>query len=636
VQYALVRNAHGYGDRAQDAQVVRLLVGDCQTKYVLRFTGRATMIRSFQVLLLALLCNGTNAETKAYFGDLHLHTTYSNDAIAFMGTTRTPDDAYRFAKGKAIKTNDGRRVKINQPLDFLAVTEHMRFLGALQSMTDPDSAYRDSPAGKLINSTDPRARAMAFLAEIAPWGRPGTVSPSEGVDVPERADRIWRDIVATADQHYQPGKFTTFAGYEWTAEPRRPMGGPLANMHRVVLFEDTKDLPYPFSAVDSVHPERLWEYLEAQRLRGIDAIAIPHNTNISDGLMYAPMDSYGKPLTEHYAARRSWNEPVTEVTQLKGTSETHPTLSPNDEFAGFELRRALFGSTEEGRLVGSYVRDAYKRGLEFEAWGFFNPFQFGMIGATDQHAGLSLASENRVGEDPEPATARAARSAGSMGISVGGLTGVWAEDNRRELLFNAMRRRETFATTGSRISVRFFAGEQYAVNLLTQRDWVEQAYNGGVPMGSELVLSGSAPRFVVFASKDPNGANLDRIQLVKGWVENGRAKEKIYNVAVSDGRTVSSNGGVEPVGNTVELATATYTNDIGDATLGTVWEDPNFDPRSPAFYYLRVLEIPTPRWQVYDAVAARTTLPKDGPPSTIQERAFTSPIWYAPQRPREP
>jgi hypothetical protein len=577
------------------------------------------------------------ADTQVYFGDLHLHTRYSNDAIAFMGTTRTPDDAYRFARGKPVRTSGDRTVRIARPLDFLAVTEHMRFLGALQSMTAPDSPFRDSPAGKRINSSDPGQRALAFLIDIAPWGRPGVIEPSEGIDVPDRADRIWREIVATADRHYQPGKFTTFAAYEWTAEPRRAAGnGPLANMHRVVIFEDTRDLPYPFSAVDSVHPERLWEYLEAQRQRGIDAIAIPHNMNISDGLMYAPADSYGMPLTEHYAARRSWNEPLGEVTQQKGTSETHPMLSPNDEFAEFELRRTLFGSTNEGRLTGSYVRDAYKRGLEYEAWGFFNPYQFGMIGATDYHWALSTVSENRIFEDPEPAPNRAARGIGSMEVSAGGLSGVWAAENSRKEIFAAMRRRETFATTGPRISVRFFGGWHYPDDLLEDRRWVDAAGESGVPMGGELsTVQGRVPRFAVLAGKDPDGANLDRIQIVKGWVEAGRAREAVFNVAVSDGRTIRPDGSVAPLEGTVDVTSASYTNTVGDSTLKALWEDPAFDPKAPAFYYARVIEIPTPRWQVYDAVAAGVPVP-EGPPTVLQERAYTSPIWYAPARPREP
>ncbi len=595
-------------------------------------------MRRFTIIITATLMACTAlAETQVYFGDLHLHTRYSNDAIAFMGTTRTPDDAYRFARGKPVKTNGGRTVQITRPLDFLAVTEHMRFLGALQSMTDPGSPYRESPAGKRINSSNPTERAMAFLIDIAPWGRPGVVAPTEGVDVPDRADRIWREIIATADRHNQPGQFTTFAGYEWTAEPRRLNGnGPLANMHRVVLFEDTKDLPYPFSAVDSIHPERLWEYLEAHRRRGLDVIAIPHNMNISDGLMYAPFDSYGQPLTEHYAARRSWNEPLAEVTQQKGTSETHPVLSPNDEFAAFELRRVLFGSNNEGRLVGSYVRDAYKRGLEFESWGFFNPFQFGMVGATDNHSALTTPNENRVDEDPEPAASRVARGVGAMGVSAGGLTGVWAPENSRDALFAAFRRRETFATTGPRMSVRFFGGWRYADNLLDDNQWIETAYAGGVPMGGELDgPTDGAPRFAVFAARDPDGANLDRIQIIKGWVEGGAAREQIFNVAVSDGRRIQRDGSVAEVGNTVNVDAGSYTNDIGSATLMALWEDPAFDPNSPAFYYVRVVEIPTPRWQVYDAVASGAAIP-EGPPTTLRERALTSPIWYTPRRPREP
>ncbi len=594
------------------------------------------MRQTVLLLTVAIASGAVAAETKLYFGDLHLHTRYSNDAFAFFGTTRTPDDAYRYAKGKAIKTNGGRRVRITAPLDFLAVTEHMRYPGALQGIAGADSPYRETAIGKMILSSN-RADHFRAFGEVLRPARTGA-APTEGLDVPERSASIWRMLVASADEHYDPGRFTTFAAYEWTAEVQRLPDRPWGNMHRVVIFEDTRDLPFPFSSVDSIHPERLWDYLEVQRQRGVDAIAIPHNTNISDGQMFAPTDSYGKPITEHYAARRTWNEPLVEVTQQKGTSETHPGLSPNDEFAAFELRKALFGSSLEGRLVGSYVRDAYKRGLEYEAWEFFNPFQFGLIGASDYHWALSTPSENRVEEDPEPAVTRASRGLASMGASAAGLTAIWARDNRREDLFDALRRRETYATTGTRMSVRFFAGWRYAEGAMTDRHWVEQAYVGGVPMGSTLIGhrdQSEVPTFLVHAARDPNGANLDRIQIIKGWVSDGQSQERIYNVALSDGRQVGDDGTVVTVGNSVDLETASYRNTIGAGTLQTVWTDPDFDPKQPSFYYVRVLEIPTPRWQVYDAVAAGKPIP-EGVPSTIQERAFTSPIWYEATRPRQP
>ncbi len=579
------------------------------------------------------------APTQVYFGDLHLHTRYSNDAFAFFGTSRTPDDAYRYARGGSITTNDGRTIKVFAPLDFMAVTEHMRYPGALWHVAQPDSPYHDSDIGKMITSADPRARFGAFLEVLKP-ARATHETPIEGLDVPERSESTWQLLVKAADDHYKPGRFTTFAAYEWTAEVQRLPNRPVGNMHRVVIFEDTVDLPYPFSSIDSTHPERLWDYLEFHRARGVDAIAIPHNTNISDGLMFAPQDSWGKPITEHYAARRTWNEPLVEVTQQKGTSETHPVLSPNDNFAGFELRRALFGSQEEGRLVGSYVRDAYKRGLEFEAWGFFNPFQFGLIGATDYHRALTGPGENRVSHDPEPAAARAIRPGSSMGGSAGGLTAIWATGNNRNALFDAMRRRETYATTGPRISVRLFAGWNYDEEILTRKNWIQEAYDHGVTMGSSLTRdrqtgSDAAPVLLITAVMDPNSGSLDRIQVIKGTIENGRSVERIYNVALSAGRQVRAEGAVNPVGNSVNPETGTWDNSIGAATLSVRWQDPDFDLEHPAFYYARVLEIPTPRWQVYDAIAVGKAIP-EGVPATIQERAFTSPIWYEVERPRHP
>ncbi len=584
-------------------------------------------------ICLAAIATCAVAETRLYFGDLHLHTRYSNDAFAFFGTTRTPDDAYRYARGEPIETNDGRTVRISQPLDFLAVTDHMRYPGALQSIAEPDSPYGDTEVGKLIRSTDRADHFRAFLEVLKP-ARTGA-PPAEGLDDKPRSLHIWRLMVESADKHYEPGKFTTFAAYEWTSEVQRLPDRPYGNMHRNVIFADTRDLPYPLSSLDTTHPEELWKYLEAQRMRGVDVLAIPHNANISDGLMFAPTDSWGAPVDEHYAARRTWNEPLVEVTQQKGTSETHPGLSPTDEFASFELYRNLFGSNIEGQLGGSYIRDAYKRGIEYQSWGFFNPFMFGLVGATDTHAGLSTVSENRLLEDVEPASQRVSRAPSSMVTSAGGLTGVWAEANRRDTLFSALRRRETFATTGPRISVRFFGGWNYTEELFVDSDWVQAAYAGGVPMGGVLEdgSPGVVPKFAVYAAKDPNGANLDRVQIIKGWVVDGASHEQIFDVALSDGRAVGADGSVPSVGNSVDPVTATWGNDIGAATLFTLWEDPYFDPRLPAFYYVRVIEIPTPRWQTYDAVASGTPLP-EGVAVSIQERAFTSPIWYQTRRPR--
>ena len=407
------------------------------------------------------------------------------------------------------------------------------------------------------------------------------------------------------------------------------------NMHRNVIFEGTDNLPDPFSAVDSRHPEDLWAYLERQRMRGVDVLAIPHNSNMSDGLMFPDTDSFGEPVDDDYAARRTWNEPLVEVTQQKGTSETHPLLSPNDEFAGFELFTELMSTNTEGQVQGSYVREAYRNGISREASDGFNPFQFGLVGATDFHNAITSVGEDPTRVNPLPPGTRKDPSLWGglprQAFSTSGLTAVWAQENTREALFAAFRRRETYATTGPRLKVRFFGGFSYAAELQDDPDWASQARAGGVPMGGTLEGGASAaPAFAVEALKDANGANLDRIQIVKGWVADGQSHERVYDVALAGARTVADDGSVAPVGNTVDVATATYTNTIGASALRTVWRDPDFDPGQHAFYYARVLEIPTPRWTTYDA-AARGDEPRDDVPATLQERAFTSPIWYRPQ-----
>lgn len=576
-----------------------------------------------------------------YFGDLHLHTRYSTDAFAFA-TWRTPDDAYLFAKGHGIPHVNGRLIQSNEPLDFLAVTDHAEFLGVFQWLAAGDSAEADHEAVRILRSDDATAkeRAQAYMA-FAGAARSG--GPPEQFQQPEVERTVWQEIIDAADRHYLPGEFTTFAGYEWSASA----GGGL---HRNVIFADTRGLPFPFSARDSQNPEDLWTYLEQQRMRGIRVLAIPHNSNYSRGRMFELSTFDGGPLTAHYASRRMWNEPLVEIIQHKGTQETHPLLSPNDEFADFEiltpdLPEWLANDPENSRHEnsGRYVREALLNGTRLQSEEGFDPFQFGFVGASDFHSGVSGVEEydmdgfygsafastaklrrNQEREwDPLPLSLR----------SAAGLTAVWAPENTRDALFDSMRRRETYATSGTRIKVRFFGGWQYPADLIERGDWVPAAYAGGVPMGG--VLSGSendAPRFVVWAAKSPRGANLDRVQIVKGWSEDGETLERVYDVVLSDGRELRADGSAPAVGNTVDVATATYTNEIGDAELAIVWEDPEFDPLLPSFYYARVLEIPTPRWTTYDAVELGLEPPEEVP-ATIQERAFTSPIWYVPADP---
>ena len=581
-----------------------------------------------------------DASLNVYFGDLHLHTAYSNDAYA-LGTERTPDSSYRYAKGEPAATPDGGSVRIDTPLDFLAVTDHAEFLGAMQAIGAPGSEYADTELGRMLRVEDDDTDGGLFsgtrLEVFMAFARAlGSGESPPGFAIPERERTIWRGMVETADAHYEPGVFTTFAAYEWTSSlPRSPDAPGRGNMHRNVIFEGTDDLPHPFSSVDSRHPEDLWTYLERQRMRGVDVLAIPHNPNVSDGLMFRDADSFGEPIDDDYAARRTWNEPLVEVTQQKGTSETHPLLSPNDEFAGFELFTELLVTNVKGEVPGSYVREAYRNGIAREARDGFNPFQFGLVGATDFHNALTSVGEDQTQVDPAPPETR--QHPGLWGglprqaFSIAGLTGVWAEENTREAIFAAFRRRETYATTGPRLRVRFFGGWSYPTGLQDDPAWASQARAGGVPMGGTLEGPASgAPAFAVEALKDAHGANLDRVQIVKGWVADGESHERIYDVALSGGRTPGDDGSVAPVGNTVDVAEATYANTIGAAELRTVWRDPDFDPAQHAFYYARVLEIPTPRWPTYDAVA-RGDEPRDDVPATLQERAFTSPIWYRPR-----
>ncbi len=574
------------------------------------------------------------AAEHVYFGDLHLHTRYSNDAWA-SAEARTPDDSYRFAKGETLEHVGGTRIRLNTPLDFLAVSDHAEMLGAFHALAEPGHPDADSEIARQVASMDPDMRRQALMD----WARSMRhIDPNPVLFNRAQEAGVWREIVDTANRHYAPGEFTTFAAFEWTSSTP-----DFGNLHRVVVFEGTEDLPHPYSRVDSIHPEDLWSYLETQRMRGVDAIAIPHNANVSNGHMFALTDSFGEPLNAHYAARRTWNEPMLEVTQHKGTSETHPALSPNDEFAGFELYTRLLSSLAGERYSqpqGSYVREAWLNGIALQARSGFNPFRFGLSGASDYHSGVSAIEEDNLSAASGPMRGgtpgqRMARPAGGMVTGASGLTAAWADRNTREAIFAAFRQRETYGTTGTRITVRFFGGWDYEPSLTDAEDRTARAYAGGVPMGGVLSgvpsgAEGNAPTFAVWAARDARSGNLDRIQIVKGSVRDGVAEERIFDVALGgEGRRTSD--GVQPVGNTVDLATATYENTIGAATLAAVWEDPDFDPASPAFYYVRVLEIPTPRWTLYDSVATGVPLP-EGVPTTLQERAFTSPIWYLPPR----
>ena len=612
------------------------------------------------------------ASRRAFFGELHLHTAMSFDAWTF-GTKLLPDQAYKFGRGETVMVpavQVQRQEGVNSkgevparrawPLDFMAVTDHSESMGVLTQLDNPDNALAKTPLGQRILS-DP---ASAFFL-IAHARKSGKASPfPKSTEVMQHA---WQVEVEAANANYQPGKFTTFIAYEWsaTAKDRSDASKVIGSIHRNIIF-NSDHAPMPFTSVDSDHPENLWAYLEKTRANGIDVIAIPHNGNLSGGMMYDWNDSDGRPISEEYAQRRALNEPLTEIAQNKGQSETAPTLSPSDEFANFEIYdRLLVNKDFKSHPDGSYIRQAFGRGLAIQAMVGVNPYKYGLVGASDIHNGLSTSLESGMaseafGIDPRTMTPRGDAAKRALGIiktpapsdpdetpasgaqiftdvlkySSPGITGVWAEVNTRNSIFAALKRKETFATSGTRIRVRMFGGWTFNPNTAQSQDWVAKAYAEGVPMGGDLPSrprGASAPRFILQAIKDPDGANLDRIQVIKVWTEGKEYKEKIFNIALSGSRKPNAAGRVRPVGDTVDLKTGAYKNSIGAASLTATWKDPEFDPARAAVYYARVLEIPTPRWSTLLAVHNHLPIPKAAP-ATIQERAWTSPIWYTPQQ----
>lgn len=570
-----------------------------------------------------------NSDREAYFGDLHMHTQYSFDAY-ILGARLPIDDVYHFARGDVVRYM-GHVLRRPEPLDFIAVTDHAEQMGFGEILADPSSPLAQSDIGHRMKAGE---RSAAFLMEVAARATGDKQLPAAGRSA-------WTTLSEAADRFYQPGKFTTFIGYEWSSTPDGQ------NLHRNIIFRGKA--AYPFSSQDSNKPEDLWTYLEKNRARGIEALAIPHNANVSNGLMFDWIDSSGRPIDEKYAQRRVLNEPLTEIVQAKGQSETLPLLSSKDEFANFEVFDLLFGKKNvKGKVEGSYVRDAYGRGLEIASKnGGANPYKFGMAGGSDLHGGFSISSEGQHGGDVNDTAQQltteqikqnlglAADASGlwkAVSTSSGALTAVWAEQNTRESIFDAFRRKETFATSGTRMKVRMFGGWNYQDGFIGKPGWIRRAYAQGVAMGSDLPTrprDAKAPRFAVWAVKDPNGANLDRIQIVKVWLDGAKRREQVFDVAASGNRMKGANGKLAPVGNTVDLRKATYRNSIGSTSLQAVWSDPTFNAARPAVYYVRALEIPTPRWTTIQAV--RRGLPlTDQAPATLQERAWSSPIWYVP------
>ena len=585
-----------------------------------------------------------NPDRNAYFGEEHIHTSWSVDAWVMGNRMTGPDDAYKYAQGETIKHPLGFDIKIDTPLDFMGVTDHAEYVGVTKQANTPGSYVSTLPAAQPMimkdpNSTEEQNRVFSYLLKL------GAGAPVKALMDPKITSTVWQENVKIANENNHPGKFTAFCSYEWTSMPGN------RNLHRNVFFRDCAKVPdYPFSALDSTRPTDLWQWMDAQRAAGNELLAISHNANVSDGWMY-PVDvdeTTGRPIDAAWAAARDRNERLVEIKQGKGQSEAHPLLSPNDEFADYELYEALLGlPADVGRvdhITGSYARQAYKDGIAMQDTRGYNPYKFGMAAGSDSHnTGSPYRQDNFYGLHADADGTLERRFAGvliggTMDIRLenpGGLTGVWAEENTRASIWDAMYRKETFGVSGPHIKVRFFGGWDFEKGLLNAKDWVHQSYTRGVPMGGDLPVmptggKGTAPTFALWAMKDPTSANLDRVQVVKGWTQNGQSFEKIYDVAwAGDRKPEKWSGRVAAIQSTVDLETATYTNSTGSSELKTMWTDPDFDPSLHAFYYARVLEIPTPRWTLIQAV--KSGLP---PPTTVpltgQERAWSSPIWYTP------
>ena len=595
---------------------------------------------------------GANIPTRPYFGDTHLHTSFSMDAGAF-GARLTPRDAYTFAKGSEIKSSSGQPVRLSRALDFLVVADHSDGMGFFPLvMTGSPEIMADEQGRKWHDMIVGGQGAAAALDIIRNFGL-GTISkaifPVPGTRAYQGA---WAETIKAAEEANEPGRFTAFIGYEWTSNT----GG--MNLHRNVVFRDDAakaSVVEPYTTIKplgSDDPTELWKWMSGYEAKtGGNVLAIAHNGNLSNGRMFATVEAFGKPVDRGYAETRARWERLYEVTQTKGDGEAHPFLSPNDEFANFEKwdKGNLDGSAAKtrGMLEFEYARSALKHGLKLEQKLGVNPFKFGMIGSSDAHTGLAAMEEdNFFGKTApqEPSPERLAKTffdnqqtgvkIMDWEVSASGYAAVWATANTREALFDAMERRETYATTGTRMIVRFFGGWDFESKDAGNRLPATVGYGKGVPMGGDLraAPAGKSPTFLVAALKDPLGANLDRIQIVKGWLDaKGELHEQVYDVAWGDAdkRKPGSDGKLPPVGSTVDVANASWTNTIGDPELITVWKDPSFDPRQRAFYYARVIEIPTPRWTAYDAKRFGIQ-PLPGTTMTLQERAYTSPIWYTP------
>jgi hypothetical protein len=616
---------------------------------------------------LALVSSVAFAEpaNQLLFGDTHLHTSYSFDAYLNKNESADPDTAYRWAKGlPVIHPYHRARVQIETPLDFLVVSDHAELMGVMRVLHNDTAELEDLGWwGNLkrwfmlimlvrsIDSGDAVETFNAFLPAKPegpvgdPVADPSNAAMMHGLspfgDTLATETSAWHEIVDAAEHHNEPGVFTSLIGWEWSSIPTG------ANLHRIVFTPDGADKAkqfVPYGSDQSQYPEDLWQWLEDTQARtGARFMAMPHNSNVSKGYMYAETTLKGEPIDEAYARTRMKWEPISEVTQIKGDSETHPDVSPEDEFADFETFPYYLQSYPEDYVAtkADYMRSALKTGLSLEQKIGVNPYQFGVIGSTDSHSGLASPDEEnfwgKFARDSTPGTKRSDDKLGGSGstgwsMSASGLAAAWTRGNTREEIFAAFQRREVYATTGTRLKVRMFAGWQFDPAAVDSIEFAEVGYRDGVPMGGMLsqAADGAAPQLIIRAEKDPNNANLDRLQVVKGWLDDtGMEREQVFDVAWSGTRELDAQGKLPAVGNSVDLDTGSYDNSIGAASLATLWLDPDFDPSQRAFYYVRVLQIPTPRHSLLDSIALQSELPEEGP-ATIQERAYTSPIWYNP------
>jgi hypothetical protein len=588
--------------------------------------------------------------SQVYWGDTHLHTSFSMDAGAF-GNRLGLDEAYRFARGEQVTASGGQAARLSRPLDFLVIADHSDNMGFFPDLFAGQEHILSDPTGKDWYDRVQAGEGVGVALELIGLFSQGKFPPTLAYlpdSAPYRA--AWDATVEAAERFNDPGRFTAFIGYEWTSL----INGN--NMHRVVVYRDGGDKggqTVPFTAVapqGSINPRDLWRWMdEYEKKTQGRVLAIAHNGNLSNGIMFPLEAQYdGKELDREYVEKRARREPLYEVTQIKGDGEAHPFLSPNDEFADYETwdiaNLDASAAKANDMLAGEYAREALKRGLTIETRLGTNPYAFGMIGSTDSHTSLTTAEENNyfgkhAGTEPNPKRVDHPFFQTDVGTIMGwqevasGYAAVWAKENTREALFDAMERKEVYATTGSRMLVRFFGGWSFEPKDVNSREPAFAGYEKGVPMGATLAdkpKSAKAPTFMAFALRDPIGANLDRIQIIKGWLDaDGETRERVYDVAWSGDRVPGKGGKLSAVGNTVDVKNANWTNTIGASELGTVWTDPDFDPEQKAFYYVRVIEIPTPRWSTYDAIRLGSKVPKEAP-THIQERAYTSPIWYAP------